>query len=71
MLKVQHATENTTRTHLLNEKEASYQWDIVQDEAKGGGSFCQVLTDLPGHKLSLGDELTGVKASLRTKSHTL
>lgn len=65
MLQVQHATENTTWTRSVNEKEDSYQRDVVQDEAEGGGSFCQVLADLPGHKLSLGDELTGVKASLR------
>lgn len=65
MFKVQHATENKTRTHSVNEREASYQGDVVQDEAEGGGSFRQVLADLPGHKLSLGDELTGVEASLR------
>lgn len=70
MLKVQHATENTTRTRMVNEEEALYQWDVVQDEAEGGGSFCQVLADLPGNKLSLGDELTGIKASLRKDKQT-
>lgn len=42
----------------------SYQWNVVQDEAERGGSFCKVLADLSGHKLSLGDELPSIKPSL-------
>lgn len=43
---------------------ASYQWYIIQDEAEGGRSFCEVLTDLPGHELSLSDQLASIKPSL-------
>lgn len=61
-LKVKNPTENITWSLLPT---ASYQWNVIQDEAEGGGSFCKVLTDLPRHKLSLSDELTGIKPSLR------
>lgn len=52
---------------LQNLPAASYQWNIIQDETKGVGSLCEVLTDLPRHKLSLGDELTSIKPSLLKK----
>lgn len=56
--------ENKHRQGWQVVQQASYQRNVVQDEAKGGGSFCEVLTDLPRHKFSLGDELTGIEASL-------
>lgn len=46
---------------------ASYQRNIVQDEAEGGGSFRKVLAHLPRHQFSLGDELPGIKPSLKSK----
>ncbi len=51
-------------TLLQNLPAASYQWNVIQDEAEGGGSFCKILTNLPRHKLSLGDKLTSIKPSL-------
>lgn len=47
---------------------ASYQRNIVQDEAEGGGSFRKVLADLPRHQFSLGDELSGIEPSLKSKA---
>lgn len=63
-LQVLRGTKNRTQTKWATCTTASYQRNVVQDEAKGGGSFCEVLTDLSRHKFSLGDELAGIETSL-------
>lgn len=61
--------KNKTKTKT-RKRSGSYQRDVVEDEAEGGCSLIQIFTDLPGHELSLSDQLSCIKPGLDMRAHT-